>query len=215
MNRLIIIALSVLIILMLYKGCEQRDKINDLTTRIGSDANGYEELIKRERNKLNQELVSIQLSEQTTREELLSERAAHGSTREELQRQVRKNTRLAAVVRSETSQVVVGPTDTVYVREIDSMPVYQTSFSDKWADITVMVSTDTIIVDYLIRNEFVFKAERERTGLFKSDLRASVLSMNPNTSTVGLSTWTVPKQKPKRLAWLGVGVAIGLLIGVR
>lgn len=207
------LACLIVALFFMARGC-QRKKEADLwkaqaesgSIRWASDM----QRLSKEKNKLGQEVATITALHQMTIEQLTATQAELGSTMERLQKEVKKNTALASVSRHQTSGELVAQTDTVFIDAGDSLPVYQTSVEDRWSRFDIMASPDTFLIDYTVYNEFVFKSEWKRSGLFKPRyLEASVTSLNPNTETIGLSTWQAPKSKPKRLAWLGVGVGIG------
>jgi len=213
-NRLVIAALLILIILLLYKGCEYKREAQMWRSQVhvGTDS----ERLRKDYNKLGQEVATITALHQMTVAELESVKADAGSTIARLQKEVSRKTSLASVIRSHTTGEVVTQTDTIYIPVGETLPVYQTMVEDQWSRFDIMASPDTFLIDYKVFNEFVFKAEWKRPSLFKPRyLEASVTSINPNTQTIGLSTWQAPRSKPRRLAWLGVGVAIGVLVGVR
>jgi hypothetical protein len=195
--------------LLHYKGKSER-----FQEALGSTNLEWTERINSTRNRLNQQVAEVTAVSSMTRQELQTLQAAHGSTMERLQKEVRRNTQLAAVIRQQTTSTVVMTTDTVYLRDNDSTPVYQGSVSDEWADIEVTATADTIMVDYLVRNEFVFQAVTKGWVFKPRTIEATVTSLNPHTETVGLSTWLVPVKKPRRLAWLATGVGLGLLLPV-
>jgi hypothetical protein len=214
-NHKLIVGTGILLLLAFaFMVSHYRNEADRLRATLEQSNLEWTERINSTRNRLNQQVAEVTAVSSMTRQELQTLQAAHGSTMERLQKEVRRNTQLAAVIRQQTTSTVVMTTDTVYLRDNDSTPVYQGSVSDEWADIAVTATADTIMVDYLVRNEFVFQAVT-KGGVFKPrTIEATVTSLNPHTETVGLSTWVVPVKKPRRLAWLATGVGLGLLLPV-
>lgn len=112
---------------------------------------------------------------------------------------------------NEQSEAFGFPCDTIY-------PTYTDTLRDKWSDIAVAANKDSISVIYSVKNEFEFTQEYTKEGRWpfrKSVPVVKVRSLNPNTTTTGISSYAVPtKSTGKKVAGIGaIMLGLGFIAG--
>lgn len=142
-----------------------------------------------------------------------------GSEIEKLRKLVNKNTISASTVRTETHGVMTSKTEAVRDTICDSTcyPTYYTSYNNKWENVTVLASKDSVKVDYTVFNDFSMTQEMRKEGKWynpKYVPYVTIKNNNPHTTTTNLQSFAVEPPKQKKGLWLIYGTIAGVIGGV-
>lgn len=147
-----------------------------------------------------------------------------------LQQIVNKRTISATILRTSTTGTSVGTTSVTFVTKEDSLPKltlpcdtvypeYSYSDSTKWAKIKVKSTKDSTKVSYKFFNEYDITQEMKKSGIWpfrKFTPIVKVRNLNPNTETIGISSYAVkPKNHAGRTATIaGISAVFAFVAGV-
>lgn len=167
------------------------------------------------RNKLGQENTATAMLYSTVKD-LKALHVADTTAIGKLQRMVNALTVSATYLQTVTKNnftaaATVLPGDTV---EKDSRvyiyPRYHTDSSTRWTRYNITASRDSFHIQFTTFNEYEIKQEWKRNGLFKrKTLEASVINLNPNTTTLKFQTFTVAENKGNRVRDILLGALAG------
>lgn len=208
---LILIGITILLSLLLFSKCGNYSELSNINESIN-------DTLSIERNKLNQEIATIKVLQMQSEKDFLNLKVKD-STINWLQSTVKnyKGRLNTAIVISNTTTskgasktLISSKNDTI---KIDSfiyiMPVYQTSWINKWEKGSIIASKDSIFRNISMRNEFEIIQGEPKNGWFKkNEYLIQVKNLNPNTYTDELRSFNV-YTKPKRFN-LGIQVGYGL-----
>lgn len=161
-------------------------------------------------------------------------RASDSSEIGRLQKLVTKLTISVNILKSRTGGVSSGTTEVVFVpvtngNDDDSLmnvtpcdtvyPIYKYQDSTKWVNLKVKASKDSTHVEYKVFNEYEISQEFKKTGIWpfrKQQPIVKVRNLNPNTETIGISSYAVqqPKNGGKIAVITGVTAFIAFVAGI-
>lgn len=216
-----------LLLLLLLGGCLLY--INNLKNSLANSKTTIEAIstnIKKHRDKTGAEISEKELILSSYR----ALKALHVSDSSEigrLQGIVNKNTMSATILKNSTSGHKSGTTEIVFIRDTikgtalpcDTIyPTYKTKISDKWTNMKIAASKDSIQVDYKFFNEYEITQEFKKEGKwpFRHKVpEVRVRNLNPYTQTDQISSYAVqvPKQGKKLITVAGISLGIGILTG--
>ena len=211
LQRLLIIALLLIVILGLgtcygyLKDKANTAEINDLQSELLATDQRFIERIKKDSSR---QYIQDQL--------LSSERNARILAEDEAKRfkRISQVTKLQLKVVHDTILATYTDTDTIY----KAVPIgTQFAYETKWDTIQGKVDSTGISITKNVTNlgELTTIVGYEKQGLFKkSKPVAMVTTENPSVRITSMSNVVVKQQKPKRLAWLLSGLAVGLTGGI-
>ena len=151
--------------------------------------------------------------------------AANGTEILRLQQLVKKNTLSATIIKTETKGHVHIKTeltfrDSSHVVTNDTIyPDYSGSVQNKWVNIAVMATKDSLYTDYHFFNEYEITQELKKEGHWPFRKQVPIVkvhNLNPYTETTGIASYAVqvPKKKGKVITITGVTFALGILTGI-
>lgn len=234
-SSIIIVALG----LSLWNSCNKEDKDQD---KIGMYEAMQDELqTYKDKDSLNHGKIDLLYGDIANFKSL---KVKDSSEIARLQKLVDKNTISATVFTSSTSNTVTGHTTVTFAGTSSSvgsssastggsvittndsrhkhccdsctLPIYSTKYENKWENMNVIASKDSIQVKYKVFNDFSIVQKFEKRGKwpFRQDIPIiDVTNNNPHTETISLRAFTVEPPKPKRGRWFIAGGVAGLLAG--
>ncbi|MFT7282466.1 MAG: hypothetical protein ACI9DM_002201 [Cyclobacteriaceae bacterium] len=114
---------------------------------------------------------------------------------------------IAAISHDVVTEYIINSDSVEILRYVDNFPVYQSQYKDEWIDALVTMGKDSLQIDQRILNKFDYAITRSK-NLFKPDtLFIRTTSLNPNTYTSDLSSFTYTA-KPKRIS-IGPSISYG------
>ena len=211
LQRLLIIALLLIVILGLgtcygyLKDKANTAEINDLQSELLATDQRFVERIKEDSSR---QYIQDQL--------LSSERNARILAEDEAKRfkRISQVTKLQLKVVHDTILATYTDTDTIY----KAVPIgAEFAYETKWDTIQGKVDSTGISITKNVTNlgELTTIVGFEKQGLFKkSKPVVLVTTENPSVRITSMSNVVVKQPKPKRLAWLLSGLAVGLTGGI-
>lgn len=212
---LLIVAAAVFILMTLFKnGCNRRRDIQNyneygekqtVTIKRGVDSSEYASV--------KAKLVSYEMMKNSSDSTIIA-------LRNEV-KNAKKNLEHFTHVKNEFRGTIQAPVvDTPYIYNGEEILAKSFSYGDKWANINGLLRGDSVKLDYVIRNEFTVSSYWKPTGflnLGKKELTVTVHSLNPNTYTVGMTSYQIQDRRKKfyetRAFSFGMGLVIGLVGG--
>lgn len=201
-------AIAVILAFLLFRSCERANTLQDLQSSLN-------DTLLQSRNKIGQQVSSISVLSAGNKKQLLSIQS-QDTTIKKLQQLVKKykgSLQGATVASTETTdtgttEAVISKMETTEINGvIDTLPVYTTSWKERWSEGTIEAHHDSIHRNIKIKNEFTFTHGTKR-NLFKKDvLKVEMTNLNPNTVTTELRSYSV--SMPKKRFSIGVGVSAG------
>ncbi len=211
MQRILIIMGLLIIILGIgtcvgyVKDKANNSEINDLQSELLSTKQRFVERIKEDSTR---EYVQNQLLSTERNARILAEDKAKQF------KKISQVTKVQLQVVHDTLLATYTDTDTIY----KAVPIgTEFNYQTKWDTIQGKVDSTGIEITKNITNlgELTTIVGYEKQGLFKKAKPVVMVSTeNPNVRITGMSNVVVKQPKPKRLAWLISGLAIGLTGGI-
>ena len=211
LQRLLIIALLLIVILGLgtcygyYKDKANRSEINDLQSELLATGQRFVERIKKDSSREYSQRQLI--ADKDIAIKLLGEEAKK-------YRNIKSVTKYEFVYQTDT--VIANYTDTIIG---DCVP-FGTMFTkaSQFDTISGVIDTNGVVIyphtTYL--GEVTTVVANEKSGFLKLKSKpvVNISFSNPNVRITGMSNVVVKQPKPKRLAWLLSGLAVGLTGGI-
>ena len=199
---LFVLAMSLLV--LQYQGCDggHMDPVM-----------GELEDIKRERDSLGREIASREIATWEMLQRMaysVDSMEADAAERIIALEKENKRLRAAVAINISTTDTIYGETDTIIIRESDSLPTYLFSRDTEWDSFDITASADSFSILYSVRNKLDISHTTDRRGLFKSVDIVQVKNLNPNSTTDNLMSYEI-RQKP--LFWKGFAVG-AISIGI-
>lgn len=170
------------------------------------------------RNNLGQEKTATALLYGTIKD-FKAMRFADSSAMGKLQKMVDNLTISATYLRTATtnnftsaSQIISGDTvvkdSLIYV-----YPRYHTDTTTRWTKYSITATRDSFHIAFTAFNEYQIKQEWKRNGFLKrKTMQASVINLNPNTSTLQFQTFTIAENKSNRMRDFLFGALAGSIV---
>lgn len=137
------------------------------------------------------------------------------STLKRLSELVKKGSRTITVLQTNTSDSGSAPTILQADTSRPEFPIYTASWSSKWDSFYIVATRDSIFRRYTVKNEFDIRHTWASTGFLQPKaLQVEVLSLNPNSQTTGLRSWSIKQPKANRILWGLSGFALGFFSGM-
>lgn len=118
-----------------------------------------------------------------------------------------KNT-ISAISHDVTTLTSIESDQVKIIEYRDSLPVYKSEFKTEWEEGVVIMGHDSLKLEQKILNKFDYAIHRDKNLLKPDTIRVRAISLNPNTYTNDLSSFSY-SLKPKRWT-LGPSVTYGI-----
>jgi hypothetical protein len=187
------------------------------------------------KDKANQSMINDLQAESLSKDQRFIEKIKQDSSREYRQNQLLSSERNARILSedeakrfkkiSQVTKVVVRlEKDTILAEYTNTDTIYKAvpigtefSYETKWDTIQGKVDSTGIQITKNVTNlgELTTIVGYEKQGLFKkSKPVVLVTTENPSARITGMSNVVVKQPKPKRIAWLISGIAVGITGGI-
>jgi hypothetical protein len=206
-NRLVIIALSVICISLLFRSCEMKHQHSSAIEDLLHEKNGIEKLVD-EQGRESAYLKATILTKDKTIQKQLKEISDLKTLDVKLKI---KNVTLI-------DTLVIPLHDTTFIVSNDTIEYQKFSHSDQWFSLNGKVEKKQLIIDSLrIHNEYTIEVGDAKIGLFKKEKRVYVRNENPHTSTEDLKFFILKDERKwyQKDAWKIIGTAVVTTLIIR
>ncbi len=201
-NHIIAYVIILLIVIFIIKGCD----INKLGL-MEDQISFYEDSLRVSRDSEGTETAKVNvltISNKSLIKDLKSFKGLNNKLREEIS----KKSVSGVYISSSTSASIVTKTDTFY-SNCDTLPVYESSYKDKWLSYIIVAGKDSInLYQLTVLNQYVGMFKEKGGFLKKKSIEFAFKSYNPYTTTEEMQAFS-HFPKPKKIG-LGLNVGYGL-----
>jgi hypothetical protein len=205
MKNLIIIALSIICIFFIFKGCARKNIIDELSDKV--------ELLE-----FASEGLNTQIRQEITKNgELIAKTDVLSIENEQLKHKIKnkdlKNIQSSVQFVSNTiyDTIVMVKKDTIVVKDGVSKNVQYFEKVDKWLTLKGYVDSNSVNIDTLsMVNDFDVQLGQEKDGWFKKKNVVIIQSKNPHTKIDSIKPYVFPEKKKwyQRDGWKIIGTAL-------
>lgn len=206
----LLIAVVLVLLFFLLRGCQERETIDSLIQAQGS------ELVKT-RNERNEE-ISTRLVLAGSYKQVKNELKSKDSLIMELQKTIKKSTISLTLIKNKTesnhtSETKIEGRDTIVRNDtVWIYPTYKTSYADKWESYEIEATKDSIHHLHTMYNKFSISQQYKSQGLFKPKaIEIQIVNSNPHTITVDAQSYLVQEKKRNSLIWLTGALLTGFV----
>ena len=224
-NRIVYIVLAIIIIVLLWRGCEQERDRSKLISELG-EYRLKEKVFNVERLKDSSTLATQTQTIMTQKEAISLGLLELEKTMKEVQSQVKQKSTTTIIEKqipfipdgyADTTGIVRNESGEVIRRDSIAVPT-RFKLNEKWFNIDGLVKRDGLVIDSLtIPNKTIVTIGYKKAGFLNlsKDAVVQVKNENPYVNVTGLDNIVIKKKKKiwqNPLVHIGVGVVLGYYI---
>jgi len=224
-NRIVYLVLAIIILVLLWRGCEQERDRSKLISELG-DYRLKEKVFEVQRLKDSSTLATQNQTIMTQKEAISLGLLELEKTMKEVQSQVKQKSTTTIIEKqvpfipdgyADTSGIVRNESGDVIRRDSIAVPT-RFKLNEKWFNIDGLVKRDGLVIDSLtIPNKTIVTIGYKKAGFLNlsKDAVVQVKNENPYVNVTGLDNIVIKKKKKlwqNPLVHVGVGVVLGYYI---